>query len=54
LFIELGPGTVLAGLLQRTRKGVEVVSVSDTASARACAERLRGEIDRNCSGAPPR
>lgn len=40
-FIELGPGAVLAGLLQRTRKGVEVISVSDAASARACAERMR-------------
>ncbi|MDQ2867846.1 MAG: ACP S-malonyltransferase [Verrucomicrobiota bacterium] len=40
LFIELGPGGVLAGLLQRTRKGVEVLSVSDVASARVCAERL--------------
>src|SRR6478736_3645424 len=27
-FIELGPGGVLAGLLQRIRKGVEVISVS--------------------------
>lgn len=41
LFIELGPGGVLAGLLQRTRKGVDVVTVNDVASARACAERLR-------------
>lgn len=41
LFIELGPGAVLAGLLQRTRKGLEVISVNDVASARACAERLR-------------
>lgn len=40
-FIELGPGTVLAGLLRRTRKGAEVISVSDAASARTCAERLR-------------
>ena len=40
-FIELGPGGVLAGLLQRTRKGVEVVTVSDAASVAACAERLR-------------
>jgi [acyl-carrier-protein] S-malonyltransferase len=39
-FIELGPGGVLAGLLQRIRKGVEVVSVSDVESARACAARL--------------
>src|ERR1700720_1770567 len=28
-FIEIGPGGVLTGLLQRTRKGVDVVSVSD-------------------------
>lgn len=41
LFIELGPGGVLAGLLQRTRKGVDVISVSDAASVAACAERLR-------------
>lgn len=41
LFLELGPGGVLAGLLQRTRKGVDVISVSDPASVRACAERLR-------------
>ena len=40
LFLELGPGGVLAGLVQRIRKGVEVISVSDVASARACAERL--------------
>jgi [acyl-carrier-protein] S-malonyltransferase len=41
LFIELGPGAVLAGLLQRTRKGARVVSVSDAASARDCAQQLR-------------
>ena len=41
LFIELGPGGVLAGLLQRTRKGVEVMTVSDPESLRACVERLR-------------
>ena len=28
-FIELGPGGVLAGLLRRTRKDVDVISVSD-------------------------
>src|SRR3984893_17215639 len=38
LFIELGPGGVLAGLLKRTRKDVEVVSVSDAESVRECAE----------------
>jgi [acyl-carrier-protein] S-malonyltransferase len=41
LFIELGPGEVLAGSLRRTRKDVDVVSVSDPASVLACAERLR-------------
>ena len=41
LFIELGPGGILAGLAQRIRKGVEVISVSDVPSLRACAERLR-------------
>jgi len=40
-FIELGPGGVLAGLLQRTRKGVDAVSVSDAESARNYAERIR-------------
>ncbi len=40
LFIELGPGRVLAGLLQRIRKDAEVMSVSDVASARACAASL--------------
>src|SRR3989454_6535992 len=41
LFVELGPGGVLAGLLKRTRKDADVVSVSDVESVRACAERLR-------------
>jgi [acyl-carrier-protein] S-malonyltransferase len=40
-FIELGPGNVLAGLLRRISKGVEVISVGDTESVRKCAERLR-------------
>jgi [acyl-carrier-protein] S-malonyltransferase len=40
LFLELGPGGVLAGLLQRTRKGVEIMSVSDAATVRACAARM--------------
>jgi len=39
-FIELGPGGVLAGLLRRTLKGVDVVSVADVDSVRKCAERL--------------
>jgi len=40
-FIELGPGGVLAGLLRRARKGVEVMSMSDSASVQACAQKLR-------------
>jgi [acyl-carrier-protein] S-malonyltransferase len=40
-FIELGPGAVLAGLLRRIRKDVEVISVSDAESVRTCAERIR-------------
>jgi [acyl-carrier-protein] S-malonyltransferase len=39
-FVELGPGGVLAGLLRRTLKGVDVVSVSDLDSVRKCAELL--------------
>ena len=42
-FIELGPGGVLAGLLRRTRKDVNVMSVSDSASVRACTEKLRAD-----------
>jgi [acyl-carrier-protein] S-malonyltransferase len=41
-FIELGPGGVLAGLLQRTRKGADAISVSDAESVRKCAERIVG------------
>ena len=41
LFLELGPGGVLAGLLQRTRKGTEVISITDAESLQACVERLK-------------
>src|SRR5205807_4891796 len=41
-FIELGPGGVLAGLLKRTRKDVDVVSMGEAESARTCASRIRG------------
>jgi [acyl-carrier-protein] S-malonyltransferase len=41
LFLELGPGGVLAGLLGRTRKGAQCISVSDAASVAAAAEMLR-------------
>jgi [acyl-carrier-protein] S-malonyltransferase len=39
-FIELGPGNVLAGLLRRTNRGVDVRSVVDAESVRKCAEAL--------------
>jgi [acyl-carrier-protein] S-malonyltransferase len=42
-FIELGPGNVLAGLLRRISRGVEVISVGDSASVRACAGKLRAD-----------
>jgi [acyl-carrier-protein] S-malonyltransferase len=41
-FIELGPGAVLAGLVKRTSKDVEVLAAGDVDAVRACAERLRG------------
>jgi [acyl-carrier-protein] S-malonyltransferase len=37
LFIELGPGGVLAGLLRRSGKAADVISVSDAESVRKCA-----------------
>jgi [acyl-carrier-protein] S-malonyltransferase len=39
-FIELGPGGVLAGLLRRTCKGADVMSVSDVDSVRECASAI--------------
>ncbi len=36
LFIELGPGNVLAGLLKRTNREINVMSVSDAESVRKC------------------
>ena len=40
LFVELGPSGVLAGLLRRTLKDMDVISVSDAESVRKCAERI--------------
>ena len=40
LFLELGPSGVLAGLLKRFRKDVDVVSASDVMSVRAAADRI--------------
>ena len=42
LFLELGPGGVLSGLLSRTRKGVPCLSVTDVASIEAAATALAG------------
>jgi [acyl-carrier-protein] S-malonyltransferase len=39
-FIELGPGEVLAGLLRRTRKNADVISMSDAESVRKGAEKI--------------
>ena len=41
LFIELGPGTILAGLLKRTSKEVNILSISDAESAHRCATEMR-------------
>ncbi|MBV9127052.1 MAG: ACP S-malonyltransferase, partial [Verrucomicrobia bacterium] len=40
LFLELGPGEVLAGLARRIRKGTEVLSVGDAPSLDRAVERL--------------
>src|SRR5205809_1448198 len=39
-FVEFGPGGVLAGLLRRTRKDADVISVSDAESVRKCAQKI--------------
>ncbi len=40
LFIELGPGNVLAGLLKRTNRAVAVISVGDPESVQKCGAAL--------------
>ena len=42
LFLELGPGGVLAGLLNRTRKGTPCLSITDATSLEAALAILRG------------
>ena len=42
LFIELGPSGVLAGLLQRIRKGTASISIDNCASLELALARLRG------------
>jgi [acyl-carrier-protein] S-malonyltransferase len=42
LFIELGPGGVLAGLLNRIRKGTLCLSITDTLSLESAVAAIRG------------
>ena len=42
LFLELGPGGVLAGLIKRTRKEIPVLSITDCATLEAALPQLRG------------
>jgi len=44
LFLELGPGQVLAGLVGRIRKGTEVLSIGDQPSLEAALDRLRDAV----------
>jgi [acyl-carrier-protein] S-malonyltransferase len=44
LFLELGPGGVLAGLLNRIRKGTPCYSISDEASLTAAVNALRAMV----------
>jgi len=41
LFLELGPGGILAGLMKRTRKDIPVLSITDCASLATALETLR-------------
>src|SRR5437667_10172477 len=42
-FVELGPVVVVSGLLRRTRKNADLISVSDAESIRKCAERIAAQ-----------
>ena len=44
LFLELGPGQVLAGLVGRIRKGTEIVSIGDSSTLETAIAKLRGAI----------
>ncbi len=41
LFVEIGPGNVLCGLINRIRKGTPCVAISDSASLTAALPILR-------------
>jgi [acyl-carrier-protein] S-malonyltransferase len=44
LFLDLGPGAVLAGLVGRIRKGTEVISITDNTSVDAALTKLRAVL----------
>jgi [acyl-carrier-protein] S-malonyltransferase len=44
LFLELGPGAVLAGLGGRIRKGTEVISIADAPSLDAALPRIHAAL----------
>src|SRR6266542_569030 len=44
IFIELGPGNVLAGLLLRAQKDLTVMPVGDAESAHRCATQMRAVL----------
>jgi len=46
LFLELGPGEVLAGLVGRIRKGTEVISIGSCSSLEEALPKLRAAIGR--------
>ena len=41
LFIELGPGGIVAGLVKRTRKEIPVLSIADAASLAAAVAQVK-------------
>ena len=54
LFVELGPGTVLAGLIKKIDRSVTVVSVEDPTGVKAIEDALRhSERDGETGGDPP-
>src|SRR5262249_2560609 len=44
LFLELGPGEVLAGLVQRIRKGTEVISIRHAKSILEAVPKLQNAL----------
>jgi [acyl-carrier-protein] S-malonyltransferase len=45
LFLELGPGSILAGLMARIRKGVEVLSIGDLDGLERALPIVRGAME---------